>query len=681
MASEFSDAASAIRQRPGLLARTFFFAIVCHTIDLVCLYAIFLAFDQPVGFGALVAGYSMAILFWIVSPTPQGVGVVEAVVAMVYTSLGVPGSKAVIISLAFRGLAFWIPLLVGVIVLRKVRSFKTEQRTRAKVFEVHVAAVAVALVGLVNIVSAVTPAVASRKALLDTILTAGTRHGAHLAAALAGFGLILLSRGLWRRKQTAWAIATALLVVSFISHLVKGLDYEEAVIVGALIVWLWSLRSHFHAMSDRPSVRQGVLVFAAAVVFTVFYGAVGFYLLDRHFAFHYNTAAAIDQTLIMFFEFYDPGLEPTTGFGHYFADSIYIVGIVTLGYSLLLMLRPVFLRQPATEEERARASKIVERHGRSSLAAVALLPDKSYFYSSGGSVISFVASSGIGLALGDPIGPNRDAASAVSEFKEYCAARDWRAAFYQTLPDYLSLYSAARLSALCVGCEATVGLAGFSLEGGENKPVRNSVTKLVKLGFTAGVHDPPLDDELVEELRMVSDEWLTTMHGSEKRFSLGWFDEDYIRSCPVMAVRAEDGTIAAFANIISEYQKNETSVDLMRRTADAPNGTMDFLFVSLFEWAKSQGFDTFNLGLSPLAGVGEESDDPMAEKALKFIYDHVNRFYGFKGLHKFKEKFGPEWSPRYLVYDGAAALLSTAYAIVSADSGGSLLWSYVRRRA
>lgn len=210
--------------------------------------------------------------------------------------------------------------------------------------------------------------------------------------------------------------------------------------------------------------------------------------------------------------------------------------------------------------------------------------------------------------------------------------------------------------------------------------IRTSMNKLNKLGFVAEVLEPPLSEEHLEELRLISDEWLAEMHGREKSFSLGWFDHSYVRSCPVMVVRSETGAIIAFANILSEYQHNEATIDLMRRRSEAPSGTMDFLFVKLFEWAANSGYDTFNLGLSPLAGVGEKSKDPMAEKALRFVYEHVNQFYSFKGLHSFKEKFKPQWSPRYLVYDGPGSLLTTAYAIMNADSGGGLITAYLGKR-
>ena len=108
----------------------------------------------------------------------------------------------------------------------------------------------------------------------------------------------------------------------------------------------------------------------------------------------------------MFTQFYDPGLQPVTGFGRYFVDSIYIISAVTIGYALLMLLRPVLNRRPQTEEERLRAWEIVRAHGRTSLARYALFDDKMFFFTPGGSLISYVVENRVALALGDPIGPD-----------------------------------------------------------------------------------------------------------------------------------------------------------------------------------------------------------------------------------------------------------------------------------
>lgn len=122
-AGEFADAAAAVAARPGELLRTLAVGLVMHGVELVGLYALFLAFKAPVGLGTVTAGFAVGLLFWIVSITPEGIGVVEGVMTLVYVSLGVPAEKAAAAVLAFRGLVFWLPLVIGALLLSRVRSF------------------------------------------------------------------------------------------------------------------------------------------------------------------------------------------------------------------------------------------------------------------------------------------------------------------------------------------------------------------------------------------------------------------------------------------------------------------------------------------------------------------------------------------------------------------------------
>lgn len=676
-ADEFASAAAAIATHPSRLARTFVMALASHVVDLASLYAVFLAFYRPVGIGVLVAGYAMGLLFWIVSITPQGIGVVEGIMALVYTSLGVPAAQAAVIALAYRGFAFWLPLLVGFLLLRRVKTFAGAAHTQTDAFGVRAVALVTAIAGIVNVLSAIVPPLRDRLAVLRGILPLVVRQGARLTSVLSGFGLLLLAGNLWRRKRAAWLLALGVLGISIVSDLLRGLDYEEAVLQGALLIWLLLLRRRFRARSDPPSVRQGLGVLAASLFFTVCYGTLGFYLLDRHFQVSFGLGTALRQTVVMFTQFRNPGLEPVTGFGRYFADSIYVVAVGTMGYALPMLFRPVLVRGRTVEGERARIASTVEAYGRSSLARFTLFDDKSYYWSPGGSLIAYVTEGRIAVTLGDPIGPVEDAAAAIGGFKAYCAGNDWTPAFYQTLPDYLDSYRAAGLQMVCIGHEAIVDLGTFTLAGGANKSLRSAINRLTKEGHRAEVHEPPLSDDLLHELRGVSDEWLEG-HGTEKHFSLGWFDEAYLRSGPVVVVYEPGGRISAFANILPEYQLNESSIDLMRHRRDAESGTMDFLFVSLFEWARKRGYATFNLGLSSLAGVGEHADDPLVERALHYVYEHLNQFYSFKGLHQFKEKFHPDWSPRYLIYSSLASLPGVVIALVRADSGDDFAGAYLR---
>jgi phosphatidylglycerol lysyltransferase len=544
---------------------------------------------------------------------------------------------------------------------------------------VHIVALLTAVMGAVNVLSAVTPAARDRLHFLRVLGEySPLRTGGHLASALAGFALLLLSVNLWRRKQVAWLLTLSILIVSIPVHLLKGLDYEVAALAALLVALLVYLRPHFHARSDPPSVRQGLSILLAALVFTLIYGVLGFFLLDRHFKVSFGFWSAVRQTIVMFTEFYDPGIQPVTGFGKYFADSIYIIGIVTIGYALLMLLRPVLTRRLHTDEERSHAWEIVRAYGRTPLARYALFEDKLFLFTRGSSLISYVVESRVALALGDPIGPPEDIAPAIQAFKDLCSKNDWLPVFHQVLPDYIASYKSVDFDVLPIGDEAIVDLTGFTLDGSENKTIRNSYNKMVRKGYHSDVVQPPFSSRMLRELNYISNDWLTAHRASEMRFSLGWFNEEYLNTCPILLVRDQEGFIEAFANLVTAFQANEVAVDLMRYRQQSESGIMDFLFVSLFQWAHQQGYATFNLGLSALSGVGEHSQDPIVERALNFIYQNINHFYNFRGLHSFKEKFHPFWSPRYLVYPGRSNLPAISAALFRANLGGGLL-SLLRR--
>ena len=542
---------------------------------------------------------------------------------------------------------------------------------------VHMSALLTAGMGLVNLLSAVTPSMRSRLRLLEEYSPLQVSHGGHLTSALAGFALFLLAANLWRRKRVAWLLTVLVLGASVVVHLLKGLDYEEAALEATLLALLLVWRSHFHARSDPPSIRQAFSTLLAALAFTMVYGVLGFYLLDRHFRVSFGFWAAVRQTIVMFTQYYDPGLEPITGFGRYFADSIYVVAMLTTGYALLLLIRPVLTRHRASPEERALAAEIVQTYGHTSLARLALLDDKHYYFSAGGSVAAYVVKGRVALVLGDPIGPKSDAADCIKGFKNYCSTNDWLPAFYQVLPDYLKLYLNAGFRSIQIGQEGIVDLPSFTLEGGQRKNIRTSVNKMKRLGYFAEALNAPHPSTVLQELGDVSNEWLSSRNTSEMRFSVGWFDLDYLNTCPVLIVRNEEQKIVAFANVLVEFQADEISVDMMRHRANAEKGTMDFLFAALIGWARDQGYSRFSFGLSALSGIGIHPKDPVVERALRYVFEHVKQFYNFKGLHDYKDKFGPVWLPRYLMLPTMASLPAVASGLIRANTGDDLLGGYV----
>lgn len=536
-----------------------------------------------------------------------------------------------------------------------------------------------ACTGTTNLLSAVAPRLLDRIGWLRALSPFDVRASAHFFAALSGFFLLTLAANLLRRKRIAWALTIALLIVSIILNFFRGWYYVEGLFSIVLLSQLIVMRKAFTAGSDPPSIGQGIRVLIGALLFTLLYGTAGFYLQRHSFNNRFDLWGAVLQTLAMFFTDDNAGLVATSPQGQFFEDSIYLVGAVTLTYAFLMLLRPVLLRgQPATKAERLRAAKIVENYGTSSLARFTLFEDKAYYFSpSGETVIAYVPKGRGAIALGDPIGPETDRKEAIWGFREFCDRNDWHPGFYQVLPDYLELYRALGFHTLKIGEEGVVDLSTFTMTGKAKQDLRTSLNKFKRLGYSLEICEAPISLKTLSQLRAVSDEWLTAMQGAEKRFSLGWFDETYIRDCKVFLVISEAHEVIAFANVVNPYQSKNITVDLMRRRTEAPPGTMDFLFTGMFEHYKAQGYAGFNIGLSALSGVGEMDTSRRLEKGVRYLYRHLNRFYNFKGLHAYKDKFQPRWEPRYLVYPSVMTLPEVVMALIRADSGDRL-FDYLR---
>jgi len=545
---------------------------------------------------------------------------------------------------------------------------------------VEIISVLTAFVGIINVFSAIRPALADRLSLIVPYLPNVILNGARLATVIFGFSLIVISIGLRNHKKAAWLLAMVVLIVSIVLHLIKGLDYEEASISLVLVLILWSQRFNFQAESDNPSVWQGLRAALLSLALTLGYGTLGFYLLDRQFTINFSFWQSIKQTLSMFLSF-EPVVMPVTRFGRYFFDSVYSIATITMIYVLFMFLRPVLLKHSRDLSKYNIAKKIIDKYGRTNLSTFLLFEGKEYFFDSTSSVvIGYTVRGGIAVVLGDPVGPKVKIIEAINQFKQYCQKKSWQVCFYQVMPDHLDDYQKAEFKIIKVGSEAIVDLNLFSLEGADNKNIRNAFNKIDNLHFTHQVCEPPLDDRLLRELEEISDEWLAIKHTVERSFSLGKFHYDYIKNSSILVLKNSTGEIVAFTNIVREGVSQErVSIDLMRHRNGIENGVMEYLFISLFSWAKKNGYKYFNMGLSPLAGTGINKDDSIAEKAINFIYKNINQFYNFKGLHGFKDKFHPIWSPRYLIYPSNLSLLKVAVALIEADSEKNIWTTLIKK--
>jgi phosphatidylglycerol lysyltransferase len=602
--------------------------------------------EANVTFLAFLGAYAAAVTAGIISHVPGGIGVFETVIILAIPQ--VPASALLGSMLVYRAVYYLVPLGVAALLF----GAKELEGRRASIARAHelasvylapiipqVAGTLTFVSGVVLLISGATPAVDVRLSKLLHVLPLAILELSHLAASAIGLALIVLARALFRRVQAAYHISFWLLVAGIGASLLKGLDFEEAIVLTVVLAVLTLGRRAFY----RPTslLEERFTPAWAASVAGVIAAAIWILLLAyRHveysqelwwtFALDANAPRALRAALV-----------------------VVLLATTILLWSVLQPSRP----EPAVanEEDLERARKIIASCD-STNANAALTGDKRLLFNdTGDAFVMFQVTGSSWVALGDPVGPRAKAEDLVWRFRELSDRHGGRTVFYQVRGERLPAYIDLGLAALKIGEEARVSLQDFTLEGGARADLRQSHRRAARGGATFEIVPVEQVPPLLPTLRKISDAWLADKSTAEKRFSVGAFSEKYISHFPVAIVRSE-GSISAFANLWPSGTKDELSIDLMRFGPDAPRGAMDYLFIELMLWGRAQGYRWFNLGMAPLAGLERHPLAPAWHRVGNFVFRHGEHFYNFEGLRRYKAKFDPVWEPRYLVAPGGIAL-------------------------
>jgi phosphatidylglycerol lysyltransferase len=277
--------------------------------------------------------------------------------------------------------------------------------------------------------------------------------------------------------------------------------------------------------------------------------------------------------------------------------------------------------------------------------------DKRYFFSSDKKAfIAYGAKYGVAVCMGAPAGSDKSIGLVLAEFKDYCAKQHLKMVFVQTTSRHKDEFLFNGLRSILIGADAVVDLKRFNETTVRSKNFRNIVNRFDKLGYTFEKSSPPHNVALIDELRIVSDSWLTLAHRKEWSFLTGRYDIDYLQQVKLDILRDQDGHVKAFFNELPNFRHGTATIDLMRHSADALPNSVDYLFTRLMADKQSEGYKSFSLGISPIDG--RPFAVSRADKVLARFYGMTNSFIGFRGLHRFKAKYDPDWEPSYVWYQG-----------------------------
>lgn len=514
------------------------------------------------------------------------------------------------------------------------------------------------LAGALMVGSAVTPAFPERLHALRQALPPVLIDLSHFAASVFGFLLLLLSAGLWRRRQGAWWAAMAALIGGVVLSLLKGLDWEEALELSVLAALLLPCRRAF----DRRSVLTEPL---SPPWLLLLLAAVGALLWLGFFA--YRDVAYTGELWWTF-------LTDRQASGFLRAGAVLALLTLLVAGRSLLTAPGAHSHGPASPEDVARAVAILDQAPQAQPEAwLAALGDKALLFSpSGRSFLAYRVRGRRWIAMGEPAGDPTERQDLLWRFAGLADSYGGAAVFYSVGEGLLADLATLGFAIRKVGETARVDLGRFTLQGRSRQNLRTAVSRAEREGASFELLPSGSASPLIDQLRHVSDAWLNEHNGSEKAFSLGRFDAAYLDRTPLAVVRRE-GRVVAFANLMpGTGARRVLAVDLMRHAPDAPAGVMDYLFVRAIQAAAERGYQAFDLGLAPLAGLQDRRLAPVFARVGALVFEEGGALYGFRGLRAYKAKFDPDWRPRFIAAPASTPLAFALLDVGLLTSGGWL---------
>jgi lysyl-tRNA synthetase class 2 len=487
------------------------------------------------------------------------------------------------------------------------------------------------LAGVIAIVSALTPEMASRVDLVQGVLPPGVPEAARVVSLSLGLALVWLWRGLRRRKRRAWQLAVVVVIAAAASHLVKGLDFEESSISLVVLAALWHWRSEFSAPGDPEAIRPLLRNVAAL-------GLVGI--------------------ILRYFELQDR-----------LGDALAVLAAALAARVIYLWLKPLAGRVGHTRAERALAERLVQAHGTDSLAYFKLRRDKSWFFSPRGrAFLGYRVEGGTAVISGDPVGAAEDVPVLLEAFREFARAQAWRVVALGVSAESVQRLRDVGFHSLYIGDEAIVRPETFSLEGRAIRKVRQSVTRLERAGYSVRIlRVGEADSALRDEVARVSEDWLGRQ--PERGFAMA-MDTVFGYPDSLLAVAENaDGVLGGYLHWVPSPASEGWSLAAMRRGKGTPNGLMEFLIVESIAWARDHGASELSLNFAVFGDVLRcGSTAARWKRVFRRLLLRLDRLFQLERLNGFNRKFHPEWRPRYLCFESWAELPVVGLACLRAES-------------
>lgn len=629
-------------------------------IDWICVSSFFILVGRCLGYSLpiseLVPLFMISITVGIMSMIPGSLGSFDLVMVTGLVSLGLDKVQALSWIFVYRLFYYMCPFAAGVILFIKNMGGKINEKYLGipkKVLEslsIKILVWGFRIFAIFLIISAIVPQELSHIPILKELEPVEGQFILQYPCILLGIVYFLVARLIARNLKIVPVITTIIGVLTLIYLNIGVYSIPSSIFLLALIALTWWNRREFDRISYIYAWEDIVKDFGAIGIVLITTIVLLARIDSHHLGSFYHTKYFVS---------------------HWLGLLIMALIIVVVYRTILRLIRRDDAVLGCEFDKQRYINFLATIDNKNPNAALAFLGDKYlYWYQEDGvdrAVFQFAMENNKCVVMSDPISQPGYLDQAISKILADAELANISVVFYEVNQETTLVLHDYGYDFMKFGEMAHVPLESFTLEGKAGRKFRTAVNKLENKGYTFEVVEPPFDDKLMDNLRKISDSWLDGRQ--EKGFSLGYFDEEYIKLAPVAIAKDENGEIQAFVTFIVVNNKTISGIDLMRYDLHkSQNGIMDYLFIKIMSYFKEQGACNFDLGMAPLSNVGRAKHSFMHEKIAYLIYAFTNRFYSFNGLRQYKQKFGPVWEPRYVAYPKNTWLLIDMIGIYRVDN-------------
>jgi lysyl-tRNA synthetase class 2 len=508
------------------------------------------------------------------------------------------------------------------------------------------------------------------------------------------FVLTLLAAALAARKRIAWWILVLYMVAAAIWNIVDLVGGSEPLLddVGAVIGLTFHVAAIGFLVLARhefwAKVRRGALFKATAtlVVAMAIGSLIGWGLLEL-FPGTLDRADRPLYALNRVSAFAGASADSFTGHPHVLVNTLLgLFGAVALMVTAIVLFQSQRAENALTGEDESAIRGLLELYGKNdSLGYFGTRRDKSVVFAPNGrAAITYRVEVGVCLASGDPIGDPRAWSAAIGAWLTLCKSYGWAPGVMGASSIGAQAFRDAGLNALELGDEAILHPETYRLSGPDMKPVRQAVTRAKRAGLTVRFrrHRDLSAEEMTQVIKR-ADSWRDTE--TERGFSmaLGRLGDPADGDCVLVEAIQEnadpaDGVVAMLSLV--PWGTNGVSLDLMRRSPQSPNGTIELMVSELCMQAEEIGVTRISLNFAMFRSAFEEGAQlgagPIA-RLWRALLVFFSRWWQLETLYRSNMKYQPEWVPRYACYEDARLIPRVGIASVIAE--GFLVLPFSRR--